>query len=124
MKIHIKLIQYDQLSHTSTVLADDLGDICQGKLTYRENSSDHITHEILYGQGHFVLKRISDLISETDLILKEKSFARVLSPYGVMMLETYMDRCELSEKRWEIEYHILQEDVPVTHQILIWEFGE
>ncbi len=124
MKIHIKLIQYDQLSHTSTILADDLGDINQGKLTYREKSSDHITHEILYGQGHFVLKRMADLVSETDLILKEKSFARVLSPYGVMMLETYMDRCELSDHHWEIEYHILQDDVPVTHQTLIWEFEE
>ena len=124
MKIHIKLIQYDQLSHTSTVLADDLGEIFQGKLTYRESGSDHTTHEILYGPGHFVLKRISDLVSETDLILKEKSMARILSPYGVMMLETYMDRCELSDQRWEIEYHIRQDGVTVTHQTLIWEFEE
>ena len=121
MHVKVRLTQYDLIEHTETVLADGQGILNDTTLFYSEKDNPGVRHEIVLEEKHLVIRRIADIVSETDLIIGERSMARVLSPYGVMVLETYTDEYTLGEGKITAEYHIFQGDAEVTHQKLIWE---
>ena len=91
MHVKVCLTQYDLIENTEAVLADGQGILNDTTLFYSEKDNPGVRHEIVLEEKHLVIRRIADIVSETDLIIGERSMARVLSPYGVMVLETYTE---------------------------------
>ena len=69
----------------------------------------------------FVLKRSGEFSSETVLKSDGRGESRVISPYGVMRLETRLLNKEKANDHWMVEYEIVGLNRPVSHMRLVWE---
>ena len=120
MECNVTLKKIDLLTGEETILSQGTGHLNGTCLTYLEQEDPNIRHEITFEENHVFLKRFADTLSETDLRLKEYSMARVLSAYGTMLLETYLEEYARLEDSFSIIYQVLQEGNIVTRQQLIW----
>lgn len=122
LQMHVVLQQEDLLEESTSILFDGIGFLEGSCLTCYEDDTQTTKQELHFLENHVILKRHAASSSETDLRLQEKSFARIVSMYGTMMLETFLKEYDKRDDQIMIEYQILQEGLVVTHQRLKWNF--
>ncbi|MBR2825507.1 MAG: DUF1934 family protein [Solobacterium sp.] len=121
MKTNILVTKYDLLTDDVEVLADGLGHFQNGKLTYYELNDPVTKHEIIFLDDRIYLRRFSEIESETELLVDEKGMCKVVSPYGVMVLESKLLVYERKEDMYMVEYQIYQEKELISHQKITWK---
>ena len=119
MKVLVRLVQFDLLENTRTVIADTRGLLKNDSLSYFEAGG--VRHDIRFSNEGVVLKRSGEFSSETVLKSDGRGESRVISPYGVMRLETRLLNKEKALDRWMVEYEIVGSGSPVSHMRLVWE---
>ena len=121
MEIRIRLTQYDYDEKKTTVLADGKGFLLNDTLTYQELDNPSVRHEVAFGKDQIVLERHADIKSRTILPLDGKGESRIISPYGIMELETEIEEYYQDDEVWMVQYSIFEDGREVTHQRLVWE---
>ena len=119
MKVLVRLVQFDLLENTRTVIADTRGLLKNDSLSYFEEGGQR--HDIRFAKEEVVLKRSGEFSSETVLKNEGMGESSVVSPYGVMHLETRLLQREKAADHWMVEYEIVGSDRPVSHMRLVWE---
>ena len=121
MEVFVELVQEDKLSQEKVILADCKGEFDGKVLTYFEKNNPNIKHEISFFDGYVILKRHAEVKSETYLRLNKRGVARVLSPYGVMMLETKLEDYKRYADSIKVSYSVYQGNELVNSQTLVWK---
>lgn len=119
MKVLVRLVQFDLLENTRTVIADTRGLLKNDTLSYFEEGGQR--HYIRFSSEEVVLRRNGEFSSETVLTDAGRGESRITSPYGVMRLETKLLQREKAADHWMVEYEIVGSDRPVSHMRLVWE---
>lgn len=120
MELLIQLVKHDELEDSNTILASGKGKLENDVLTYMEKDNPNVRHEVSFFSDSIVIKRFAEVQSEILLYLNKKGIARVISPYGVMVLETELEKYERVEDKVMIQYKIFQNEELVTYQKMIW----
>lgn len=121
MKTQVLVTKYDLLTEDVEVLADGLGNFHDGKLTYHELNDPVNKHEITFMDDRIYLRRYAEMESETELLVNQKGMCKVVSPYGVMVLESVLLVYERKEDTYMVEYQIYQEEELISHQKIVWK---
>ena len=121
MKTQVLVTKYDLLTEDVEVLADGLGNFQDGKLTYHELNDPVNKHEITFMDDRIYLRRYAEMESETELLIDRKGMCKVVSPYGVMVLESVLLVYERKEDTYMVEYQIYQEEELISHQKIVWK---
>ena len=121
MEVFVELVQEDKISQEKVILADCKGEFDGKVLTYFEKNNPNIKHEISFFDDYVILKRHAEVKSETYLRLNKRGVARVLSPYGVMMLETKLEDYKRYADSINVSYSVYQGNELVNSQTLVWK---
>ena len=121
MKTQVLVTKYDLLTDDVEVLADGLGNFHDGILTYHELNDPVNKHEITFMDDRIYLRRYAEMESETELLVNQKGMCKVVSPYGVMVLESVLLVYERKEDTYMVEYQIYQEEELISHQKIVWK---
>ena len=80
-----------------------------------------VRHEIAFEKDQIILERHADIKSKTILPLDGRGKSRIISPYGIMELETEIEEYYQNDEVWMVQYSIFEDGREVTHQRLVWQ---
>ena len=121
MEIRIRCTQQDLLENSQTILADGKAYLIDDTLTYVEKDHPDVQHAITFDKDEVILKRKAEIQSETHIPHEGVGKSTVLSPYGMMVLETKIEEVFKNDELWMVQYQILENGSIVSHQKLVWE---
>ena len=122
MKVRVRLTAIESATGKVTVLADGVALYDGKRLLYKEKGTG-VKHEVTRTDKGLRIKRSADVTSVTDLPLKGRGSAKVISEYGVMEVEAVTESMTVDESCWVVEYRIESDGGSALHQRLEWHIN-
>ena len=93
------------------------------RLAFRYNETSTNAHcFIIYEDGVATIKREGEVKSELRLIAKEKTTAKVITPYGEMDMQIYTYDIQKTVDMFRVDYAIIENEKVVSRFDINWTF--
>lgn len=123
MRVHVRLMQIDLMSHEEKMLADSVGILTKNQLLYQELETN-AKHSIQFFEDCVKIKRTAEVCSETELLLNGVGKSVISSDFGKMELQTKLENMSQKENLWAVQYAILSNGEVVSNFLMKWKIDK
>lgn len=120
MRVKVIMTRKDRITGIREILAETTALYDGESLRYREEDGGAM-QKVTFRDGFVILERKAEVSSRTEFSPDGQGKCIVMSAYGNMELQAYMDKADRSPQLWQVGYKVFSGDEVVTDQLITWQ---